>query len=90
MLNIEYYMKLQNAYSTKNKREKELVKVNRNANKLFDDTFDTQDVLVNEIPMQLMIIKDTDGNTYKKKIKSRICKKRFKIKRFCYFLYLCR
>lgn len=71
MLNIEYYMKLQNAYSTKNKREKELVKVNRNANKHFDDTFDTQDVLVNEIPMQLMIVKDTDGNTYKKKIKSR-------------------
>lgn len=71
MLDIEYYMKLQNAYSTKNKREKELVKVNRNANKHFDDTFDTQDVLVNEIPMQIMIIKDTDGNTYKKKIKSR-------------------
>lgn len=71
MLNIEYYMKLQNAYSTKNKREKELVKVNRNANKHFDDTFDTQDVLVNEIPMRLMIVKDTDGNTYKKKIKSR-------------------
>lgn len=71
MLDIEYYMKLQNAYSTKNKREKELVKVNRNTNKHFDDTFDTQDVLVNEIPMQLMIIKDTDGNTYKKKIKSR-------------------
>ena len=71
MLDIEYYMKLQNAYSTKNKREKELVKVNRNTNKHFDDTFDTQDVLVNEIPMQLMIVKDTDGNTYKKKIKSR-------------------
>lgn len=71
MLDIEYYMKLQNAYSTKNKREKELVKINRNTNKHFDDTFDTQDVLVNEIPMQLMIIKDTDGNTYKKKIKSR-------------------
>lgn len=71
MLDIEYYMKLQNAYSTKNKREKELLKVNRNANKHFDDTFDTQDVLVNEIPMQIMIIKDTDGNTYKKKIKSR-------------------
>lgn len=71
MLDIEYYMKLQNAYSTKNKREKELVKINHNTNKHFDDTFDTQDVLVNEIPMQLMIIKDTDGNTYKKKIKSR-------------------
>ena len=70
-MNIEYFMKLQNAYTTKNKRERELAKVNRNGNKHFEDTFDTHDVLVNNTPMQLMIIKDTDGNTYKKKIKSR-------------------
>lgn len=70
-MNIEYYMKLQNAYKTKNKREKELAKVNKNANKHFDDTFDTQDVLVNGNPMQVMIIKDTDGNVNKKKIKTR-------------------
>lgn len=70
-MDIEYYMKLQNAYGTKNKREKNLAKINKHADRHFDDTFDTQDVLVNEIPMQLMIIKDTDGNTYKKKIKSR-------------------
>ena len=73
-MNIEYFMKLQNAYTTKNKRERELAKVNRNGNKHFEDTFDTHDVLVNNTPMQLMIIKDTDGNTYKKKIKSRYYK----------------
>lgn len=70
-MNIEYYMKLQNAYGTKNKREKNLAKINKHADKHFEDTFDTQDVLVNNEPMQLMIIRDTDNNTYKKKIKSR-------------------
>lgn len=70
-MDIEYYMKLQNAYGTKNKREKNLAKINKHANRHFEDTFDTQDVLVNNEPMQLMIIKDTDNNTYKKKIKSR-------------------
>lgn len=70
-MDIEYYMKLQNAHGTINKRERELVKVNRNANSHFDDTFDTDDVIVNDIPMQMMIIKDTDGNVHKKKIKTR-------------------
>ena len=70
-MDIEYYMKLQNAYGTKNKRERELAKVNRNADIHFDDTFDTADVIVNDTPMQVMIIKDTDGNVYKKKIKTR-------------------
>lgn len=70
-MNIDYYMKLQNAHGTNNNRERQLAKVNRQADKHFDDTFDTEDVLLNDKPMQLMIIKDTDGNTYKKKIKSR-------------------
>lgn len=70
-MDITYYMKLQNAYGTKNKRERELAKVNRNADIHFDDTFDTADVIVNDTPMQVMIIKDTDGNVYKKKIKTR-------------------
>ena len=70
-MDIEYYMKLQNAYGTKNKREKNLAKINKHADRHFEDTFDTQDVLVNNEPMQLMIIRDTDNNTYKKKIKSR-------------------
>lgn len=70
-MDIKYYMKLQNAYKTNNNREKNLVKINRKADKHFEDTFDTHNVLVNNKPMQLMIIKDTDGNVHKKKIKSR-------------------
>lgn len=64
-------MKIQNAYGTKNRREKELAKVNHEMSKHFEDTFDTEDVLLNGKPFKLMIIKDTDGNTYKKKIKSK-------------------
>ena len=63
-------MKIQNAYGTKNRREKELAKVNYAMSKHFEDTFDTEDVLRNGEPFKLMIIRDTDSNTYKKKIKS--------------------
>lgn len=70
-MNIDYFMKIQNAYGTRNRREKELAKVNREMSKHFEDTFDTETVLVNDLPMQLMIIKDTDSNVFKKKIKSR-------------------
>lgn len=70
-MDMSYFMKVQNAYGTHNKREKELAKVNREMSKHFEDTFDTEDVLINGVPKQLMIIKDTDNNTYKKKIKSR-------------------
>lgn len=76
-MDIRYYMKLQNAHGTVNKREKELVKVNRNMTKHFEDTFGTEDVFINGKPSKLMIIKDTDGNTFKKKIKA---PKNFKFK----------
>lgn len=69
-MDINYFMKIQNAYDTKSRREKELVKINHEMSKHFEDTFDTEEVLLNDIPTQLMIIKDTDGNTFKKKIKS--------------------
>lgn len=69
-MDINYYMKIQNAYGTKCRREKELVKINNEMSKHFEDTFDTEKVLLNGVPTQLMIIKDTDGNTFKKKIKS--------------------
>lgn len=69
-MDIEYFMKLQNASGIKNKRGKQLVKVNKQMSKHFEDTFDTEDVLLNGEPFKLMIIKDTDGNTFKKKIKS--------------------
>lgn len=69
-MDISYYMKIQNAYGTNNKREKELAKINNEMSKHFNDTYDTVDILLNGIPTQLMIIKDTDNNTFKKKIKS--------------------
>ena len=64
-------MKIQNAYGTKTRREKELAKTNREMSKHFEDTYDTENVLLNGNPFNLMIIKDTDGNVFKKKIKSR-------------------
>ena len=70
-MNIDYFMKIQNAYGTKNRREKELAKVNQSMSKHFTDTFDTEEVLINGVLRELMIIKDTDGNTFKKKIKSK-------------------
>jgi len=70
-MDINYYMKIQNAYGTKSRREKELNKVNHEMAKHFEDSFDTEEVLINGIPTELMIIKDTDGNTFKKKIKTK-------------------
>lgn len=69
-MNIDYFMKVQNAYGTNSHREKELVKINSQMQKHFEDTYDTEDVLINGLPSKLMIIKDTDGNTFKKKIKA--------------------
>lgn len=69
-MDINYFKKIQNAHGTKSRREKELVKINHEMSRHFEDTFDTEEVLLNDIPTQLMIIKDTDGNTFKKKIKS--------------------
>lgn len=69
-MDIEYYMKIQNAYGTKNRKEKDLVLTNLQMQKHFEDTYDTDDVLINNIPSKLMIVKDTEGNTFKKKIKA--------------------
>lgn len=69
-MDINYFMKIQNAYGTKNRREKDLAKINNEMSKHFEDTYGTVDILLNGTPTQLMIIKDTDNNTFKKKIKS--------------------
>ena len=69
-MDINYFMKIQNAYGTKNRREKELVKINNEMSRHFEDTYGTVDILLNGTPTKLMIIKDTDNNTFKKKIKS--------------------
>lgn len=69
-MDMNYFMKIQNAYGTNSHREKELTKINSQMQKHFEDTYDTEDVLINGSPSKLMIIKDTDGNTFKKKIKA--------------------
>ena len=69
-MDISYFMKIQNACGTKNKREKELIKTNREMSRHFQDTYDTVDVLINGEARQLMIIKDSDNKVFKKKIKS--------------------
>lgn len=69
-MDISYFIKIQNAYGTNNRRERELAKVNRDLSRHFEDTFDTEEVLLNGKPFNLMIVKDTDNNTFKKKIKS--------------------
>lgn len=69
-MDIEYYMKIQNTYGVNSRREKELVKTNLQLKKHYEDTYDTDDVLINGKPRKLMVIKDSDGNTFKKKIKS--------------------
>ena len=69
-MDINYFMKIQNAHGTQNYREKQRIQINNEMEKHFTDTWGTEDVLLNEKPFQLMIQKDTDGNTFKKKIKS--------------------
>ena len=46
-MDISYFIKIQNAYGTNNRRERELAKVNRDLSKHFEDTFDTENVLLN-------------------------------------------
>lgn len=70
-MNIEYYMKIQNAYGTKDKKERDLVNANLELNNHFKDTYDKQNVLVNDTPMEMIIVKDTDRNVNEKKIKTR-------------------
>lgn len=70
-MDVNYFVKIQDAYGVKSRREKELIKINRQMSRHFEDTFDTENVTINGRATQLMIIKDTDGNTFKKKIKSK-------------------
>lgn len=64
-------MQIQNAWTTSNRNERELTKINKYMSRHFEDTFNTEDVLLNDKPIKLMIIKDTDNNVHKKKIKSK-------------------
>lgn len=70
-MDISYFQKVNNTYGSKNKQETDLYLLNRHVDECFSDTIDYHIVKRNGIPFELLIIKDTDGNTFKKKIKSK-------------------
>lgn len=69
-MDISYYMKIQNAYETSSRKERELAKINREVKRHFRDTCDHENVLRNGEEYELIIVEDTENNTYRKKIKS--------------------
>lgn len=70
-MDISYFQKINNSYKSKSKQETDLYLLNRHVEKCFADTIDYHVVKRNGEPYELLIIKDTDGNTFKKKIKAR-------------------
>lgn len=70
-MNYDYFRKINNAYNSSSKQETDLYLLNNQINKHFADSIDYQKVLRNGKSFELLVMKDTDANTYKKKIKSR-------------------
>lgn len=70
-MDISYFQKINNTYGSKTKQEADLYLLNRHVDDRFADTIDYHIVKRNGEPFELLIIKDTDNNTFKKKIKSK-------------------
>lgn len=70
-MDISYFQKINNTYKSNSKQETDLYLLNRHVDECFADTVDYHIVKRNGSPFELLIIKDTDNNTFKKKIKSR-------------------
>lgn len=70
-MDFNYFQKINNNYKSQSKQETDLYLLNRYVDKCFADTIDFHKVYRNGQPFELLIIKDTDGNTFKKKIKSK-------------------
>ena len=70
-MDIGYFQKINNTYKSKSKQETDLYLLNKHVDECFADTIDYHVVKRNGEPFELLIIKDTDNNTFKKKIKSR-------------------
>lgn len=70
-MDISYFQKINNTYNAKNKQEVDLYLLNQHVDNHFADSIDYHVVSRNGEPFELLIIKDTDGNTFKKKIKSK-------------------
>ena len=70
-MDISYFQKINNTYKSSSRQETDLYLLNRHVDDCFADTVDYHIVKRNGEPFELLIIKDTDNNTFKKKIKSR-------------------
>lgn len=70
-MNLDYFRMINNTYKSKSRQETDLYLLNRHIDECFADTIDYHVVKRNGKPFELLIIKDTDNNTFKKKIKSR-------------------
>lgn len=70
-MDMSYFQKINNTYKSKSRQETDLYLLNRHVDECFADTVDYHVVKRNGDPFELLIIKDTDNNTFKKKIKSR-------------------
>ena len=70
-MDISYFQKINNTYGSKSKQEVDLYLLNKYVDDRFADTIDYHVVKRNGEPFELLIIKDTDNNTFKKKIKSK-------------------
>lgn len=70
-MDISYFQKINNNFNAETKQESELFLLNRYVEDCFSDTIDYHKVKRNGEDYELLIIKDTDGNTFKKKIKCR-------------------
>ena len=70
-MDMSYFQKINNTYKSQSKQETDLYLLNRHVEECFADTIDYHVVKRNGEPYELLIIKDTDVNTFKKKIKAR-------------------
>ena len=70
-MDISYFQKINNTYQSQSRQETDLYLLNRHVDECFADTIDYHVVKRNGEPFELLIIKDTDGNTFKKKIKAK-------------------
>ena len=70
-MNLDYFRMINNTYNAKSKQEVDLYLLNKHVDDHFADTIDYHVVKRNGEPFELLIIKDTDGNTFKKKIKAK-------------------
>jgi len=70
-MDLEYFRKIQGANGIRSKRDMQLAKTNRNMSKHFNDTYDTEVVLVGGRSMEVMFEHDTSKNTFMRKIKTK-------------------